>query len=221
MGKYPEREISVTKYVAVFAVTVLLFVAGLLFGQFLTNQKYKGITTFDQNISQNFQILEVQNSLVKIYPCNNFFIYSLGGQIDDLGNELALLEDQIGKNDPRVIELKKPYTLLLVQHYLLIQERMLYCNESYKTVLFFYSNKDQYVDESVKQGYVLDFLGSKYGYDKVKVYSIDSDLGLGTVSALESLYNVTVYPTTVIDGHVLVGFHGEDEINSYLNLSTL
>ena len=113
MGKYPERKRSVTKYVAVFAVTVLLFVAGLLFGQFLTNQKYKGITTFYQNIYLELSHLEVQNSLVKIYPCNNFFIYSLGGQIDYLGNELALLEDQI-KNDPRLIELKKPYTLLLV-----------------------------------------------------------------------------------------------------------
>ena len=41
---------------------------------------------------------------------------------------------------------------------------------------------------------------------KLKFILSISDLGLGTISALESLYNVTVYPTTVIDGQFLLDF---------------
>ena len=216
MVKYPERQISVTKYIAVFAVTILLFVAGLLFGQFLTNQKYKDIQTIDKSLRLELSDLEVQNSLAESYPCNSFFIYSLGGKLDDLGNKLILLENQIGKNDKLVIELKKPYTLLLIKHYLLIKERANKCNEEYATILFFYSNKPEFIDTSEKQGYLLGYFGNKYGYDKVKVYSIDGDLDLGTVNALKNIYNITYFPTTVVNDFVFIGFHDKEELEKYL-----
>ncbi len=215
MAKYPERQINVTKYVAVFAVTILLFVAGLLFGQFLTDQKYKNIQNIETGLSLELSDLEVQNSLVEDYPCNNYFVYSLGGKIDELGDKLILLEDQIGKNDPRVIDLKKPYTLLLIRHYLLIKERAEKCNEKYVTILFFYSNKQDFIDASERQGYLLGYFANKYGYDKVKVYSLDGDIDLGTIGALKEVYNVTYFPTTVIGDKVFIGFHDKEELEPY------
>ena len=217
MPKYPERQINVTKYIAVFAVTILLFIVGLLFGQFLTNQKYEDIQTIDENLKLELSDLEVQNSLAESYPCNNFFVYSLGSRLDDLGNKLILLENQVGKNDKRVIELKKPYTLLLIQHYLLIKERAQKCNEEYVTVLFFYSNKPEFIDASEKQGYLLGYFANKYGYDQVKVYSIDGDLDLGTVDSLKNIYNITYFPTTVVNDLVFIGFHDKEELEKYFS----
>ena len=216
-NKYPERKIDITKVVSVLAITVLLFVAGILFGQFLTNQKYADIKTIDQNLVLELQDLEVQTALASNYPCSNFALYALGDRIDELGSKITSLENQIGKNNPKVIELKRPYTLLLIKHYLLIKDRISKCNENYVTILFFYSNKPENVDASERQGYIFGFLANKYSYDKVKVYSIDGDLDLGTIKALKNLYNVTVYPTTVINDQVLVGFHSKEEFEKYFN----
>jgi hypothetical protein len=210
--KYDEREINIVKVITVFSIATLLFVAGLLFGQYINNQKYEKIKTLDETISIDLTDLGMQSSLAENYPCNNYFIYSLGERIDDLGNKISLLEGQIGKTDSRVIYLKKPYTLLQVQHYLLIKKRTERCQEDYTIAMLFYSNKQEYVSDSEKQGYVLRYLADKYGYEKVKLYSIDVDVDLGIVGALKSLYNVTDYPTTVINGKIYVGFHPKEEV---------
>jgi hypothetical protein len=209
---YQERKINVTKYVAVFAIATLFFIAGLLFGQWVTNSKYENVKAINQQLVFDLQDLEVQSALATNYPCDNYALYYLGDRIDSLGAKITALEDQLGKNNNQVIELKKPYDLLLVKHYLMIKERIEKCNENYTIILFFYSNKPGSIDASEKQGYVLGYFSNKYGYERLKVYSIDADLDLGTVKALKSYYNITVLPTTIVNDKVFVGFHSKEEL---------
>jgi hypothetical protein len=210
--KKEEKEEIIGKYLVTFSFATLLFIVGIIIGSVITSQKFERLISMREELKLEMTDLELQGSLGEISPCSNYILYSLGEKLDDLGARLTMLEDQLGKNDPRVIELKKPYTLLLIQHYILIKKRIERCNESYIVILFFYSNKPEFVEESKKQGYVLDYLAKKYGYEKVKVYAIDADLNLNTVKALKEIYNITRTPTTIINNIPYVGFHDKDEL---------
>ena len=203
---------SPSVFIVTFAVATLLFIVGILIGSAMTEKKVEQILDFQETLRLEMQDLELQGQLSGQNPCNSQLLYSLGERIDDLGSRLTMLEDQLGKNDARIIELKKPYTLLMIQHYFLTKKRIDSCHENYIIILFFYSNKPEQVDKSKEQGYVLDYLAKKYGYDKVKVYSLDADLSLGIINALKDQYNVTEIPTTVINDKIFVGFHSQNEL---------
>jgi hypothetical protein len=212
MAEYKERKINVLKFVSVLAITVLIFVAGILFGQFLTNLKSNSINALDKELIFELQDIQVQVDAAQDFSCGNSALFSLGSRVDDLGTKITNLENQLGKTDERITALKRPYSLLLVQHYLLIKDRVERCGENYTLVLFFYSNKPGNIDASERQGYILGYLANKYGYGQVKVYSLDGDLDVGSIKVLEEKYGVSVYPTTVINDKVFVGFHDRDEI---------
>lgn len=199
-------------FIVTFAIATLLFIVGILIGSAMTERKVSQILDLSESLRLEMQDLELQGQLSEQNPCSSYLLYSLGEKIDDLGSRLTMLEDQLGKNDASIIELKKPYTLLVMQHYFLIKKRIAACHENYTIILFFYSNKQEQVDKSKEQGYVLDYLAKKYGYETVKVYSLDSDLGIGIIGALKDEYNVTEIPTTVINDKIFVGFHSQDEL---------
>ena len=207
-----DKRAEISKYIVTFAIATLLFMIGILIGSAMTSSKVQDLIDTREELRLEMVDLEIQSTLLEQESCGNYVLYGLGEKIDDLGTRITMLEDQLGKNDARVLELKKPYTLLLVQHYALIKGRAERCGEDYKIILFFYSNKPEFVDESKKQGFVLDYLAKKYGYDKVKVYSLDLDLNLGVINTLKDIYDVTATPTVVVNDRVYVGYHSSEEL---------
>ncbi|MCL6500661.1 MAG: hypothetical protein K6T16_01350 [Candidatus Pacearchaeota archaeon] len=203
---------SLERYLAAFSLATLFFIIGILIGSAITSSKIESITTTEENIRLEMLDLELQNNLAEYNPCGTYYLYSLGERLDEIGTRLIMLENQLGKNDKRVIELKKPYTLLQVQHYFLVRNRVERCGENYTIFLFFYSNRPEFIDESEKQGFVIGYLGDKYGYDRVKVYSIDGDLDLGVVQTLKEMNKIITFPTTIVNNKMYVGFHSREEL---------
>jgi len=216
--KESKKKIALDKYLVAFSLATLFFIVGILIGSAVISSKMKGITDTEENIKLEILDLELQNSLAEYNPCGTYFLYSLGERIDNLGTKIIMLENRLGKRDKRVIKLKKPYTLLQIQHYLLIKKRTEKCEENYTTILFFYSNEDEYIDESEKQGYVFDYLTDKYSYEKIKVYSIDANLDLGIIKSLKELHNINALPSTVMNDKLYVGFHPKEDFEEALTL---
>lgn len=206
-----DRKGTASRYIVTFSFATLLFIIGILIGSAITSSKVESMMNTREELRLEMLDLELQGALAEQEPCGNYVIYGLGEKLDDLGTRLTMLEDQLGKNDARVIELKKPYTLLMIQHYILIKKRVEKCNENYSIVLFFYSNKPEYVEESKKQGFVLNYLAKKYGYEKIKVYSLDVDLNIGVINTLKETYNFTTTPTTVVNEKVYAGYHSSED----------
>ena len=202
---------SLDKYLVAFSLATLFFIVGILIGSAVTSSKMKSITNMEEDIKLELLDFELQSALAEYNPCGTYFIYSLGEKLDDLGSRIIMLESQLGKTDKRVLELKRPYTLLQIQHYLSIKKRVEKCNEEYIIILFFYSNKPEYIGDSEKQGYVLGYFSDKYGYDKIKVYSIDGDLDLGIVNILKEMYGIETFPSSVVNDKLYVGFHPKED----------
>ena len=203
------------RLLSAFAIATLVFLLGIFIGETMTNAKVNQIINIAEEIRLEILDLELQQSLSEYEPCGTTYLYSLGSKLDDIGARLAYLEEELGKQDEKVIALKKPYTLLQVRHYLLIKQRTQECNENYIVILFFYSNKREYIQDSEKQGYVLKYFSDKYGYQKTKAYAIDVDLDLGVVEMLKEKYDVEEYPTTVVNEIVFEGFTPQEEFKRF------
>ena len=91
------------------------------------------------------------------------------------------------------------------------------CNADYSLVLYFYSNTD--CEKCREQGEVLSSAKEKLEKDdmKLKVYSFDGEIGSSVAQALIDKYNITEYPSIVLDGDVFSGFISEDEIMKEIN----
>jgi len=212
MAKSTNKEFTTSRYLATFALATLFFIIGILIGNAITSNKLQNIKSTEENLKLEMSDFNMQAELAEFYPCNNYMLYSLGERLDELGAKIVMLENQLGKSNEFVIELKKPYSLIQIQHYLLIKKRIEKCNENYFIILFFYSNKPEYIRESEKQGYVLTYLADKYGYNRVKVYSIDEELDMGVVKALKEIYGIKTFPSTLLNEKLYVGFHDLEEL---------
>lgn len=210
-----ERIISWKKMAATFLITVVIFSLGLLVGAAITADKVDDILSFEKEARLQLESFELEEKLLESTPCVNPSL--LSSELEELGVRLAYLETQYAKDDPRILELKKPYTLLELRHYLKMKDMLEQCeNEDYTTILFFYSNKDKYLDVSEKQGFVLGYLQKKYTTEKIKVYSFDADLDLDIVQTLMRVYGVKQVPSVIIGDKLYVGFHEKEEFEEII-----
>jgi hypothetical protein len=207
--KKVSREVSWMKLVATISLAVLIFLIGIGIGYFITESKISEILSLEKETRFELESLIIQDQLLEEYPCKD--INLLTGRVDDLGTKLTFLESQYNKNDPKILELKKPYTLLQVRHYLAMKKMVDKCGYNYSLVLFFYSNSPEEIRESEEQGFVLDYLRKKYR--NIKIYSFDAELDMDVISYLLESYEIAITPSTVIDDKVYVGFHGKEELS--------
>lgn len=215
---FPEpsgKKYDVNKYVASVAIATLLLIIGILIGNYFSQQKVSSITQMENDLRLNTISMEIQDTLFSQNPCV-FQPSSTESALEDVEFKISMMESQLGKKDSRVLELKKYYSLLEIKHYLLMSTRKSKCAENYSTILFFYSNTDTNLAESEKQGYVLDDLRNLYGLDNLKVYSLDSSLGLDVIGSLMSLYGINQTPSLVVNNATLPGYQEKDKLMSIL-----
>jgi len=215
--EFPEakKHYDFNKYVAAFAIATLMFILGITFGAYLANEKVSAINEMQDSLRLEVMSIELQNILFQDNPCSDSVI-PLEQKLEDITSKITSMENSLGKENKKVLEIKKYYSLIETNHYLLMKDRKEKCNSGYSLVLFFYSNKNNKL-ESEKQGYVFDNLKVKYTTDKIKVYSFDTDLDLDIIKTLVSFYNVTTTPTVIINGEKLEGFKSKEEIEKFIS----
>jgi hypothetical protein len=211
MQKTETRAMHKDRLIAAFALAILFFIVGILVGNAITSGKIAKVESMENKLKFDIMSMELENSIAEESIC----FANMKTLEDALGEttiKIGFLENQLGKSNPKVIEMKKYYSILEIKHYLYMQKRKEKCGENYSLVLFFYSNTPEQIDLSEKQGYVLDYLKDKYTLDRIKVYSLDYDLDLGAIRSLKQIYSITEVPSLVVDGGFYLGFHDKEEL---------
>ena len=194
-------DIRVRAFVFAVISSVAFFAAGLLLGKTLSYMVYKDIVGLTWEIKNTLFDFETAFEILEKNPCNKKELDILTLKIYRIGKELEHLEKEWGYKDKRVLELKKYYNLLLIRLYFLTEKMKRECGFNYTTILFFYSNKKEYLDVSVKQGKYLDYIVYKYGPKNVKVFAIEAFLtNLTSVKLLFNHFNCTKIPCLIING---------------------
>lgn len=205
------REISIGKIVRVFVLTTLVFILGLMLGEKIGEKKLMIAKQLNEDIKIKIMDINLLTEMLLANPCDN--VPALNELTTLLGREeqkIAYLEKEFGKNNKKVIEVKKMYTTLLLKHYFVLKMIKEKCEENITTILFFYSNQEPYIKECEEQGYVLSYI--KKHKPNVFVYAIDINLDLAIVKALIDRHNVTTTPTIIVNEYKYEGFVSKEDL---------
>ncbi|MEM2479013.1 MAG: hypothetical protein QXJ92_02370 [Candidatus Pacearchaeota archaeon] len=195
----------------VFILVATIFLLGILLGYYLNEKRIESTEGLGKEISISIDDIELINGISN-NPCiNKDYLNALSEQLDKYAIKLSYLEERLGKESAKIIELKKPYTILMLKHYLAIEEQKEKCNEDYVTILFFYSNKKDEIGLSENEAIILSYIKKKF--ENVMIYALDLNLDLQIINQLKHRYNITKAPALVING-LVYGYLSKDELEN-------
>ena len=203
------KNIQWTKYVAAFAITIIIFLIGLSIGSLSDRTKLSSIETLEQELKMDTLGTEIQYILISESPCAYINSSELAVELGNLGSKLTFMESQLGVDDPRVLDLKEYYHLLELRHWLFNKQAKKECGIDDDLVLYFYSNAGD-CKECEEQGYVLTFVRKKL--ENFNVYSFDVNIDNPALNTLKTRYGITTTPTIIINDKQMKGFVDKDTL---------
>jgi len=211
------KNVDWKKYFIVLLTTATLFLTAIYLSNYLGDRKINQLKLIQDKIAIDILSSETQFSLLSELSCKNISDGALANELDELGNKLEWGQDNLGATE-EVSDLKKYYSLLQIKDYLLTKKISERCKVKSAFILYFYTTKAN-CSECEKQGIVLTTLRDKY--PELRVYSFDYSTDLSDVTAMLQIYKIkdTVLPALVIDGDVLTGFHGIEELEANIKES--
>lgn len=211
------NKISVPRAVLSFIIALFVIIIAFSVGYAVSFFNYQRVLTIQNDIKTN--ILTTQLSQDLLQGCNNDTFSFFSSQLDQAGTLIGILEDRFGKEDPNVLEQKKQYMLLEIQHFIAVKNYAKTCNKTIDTILFFYSNSKEGSEEGQEIGKILANIKEQRN-SNVMIYSFDYDTDLGIIQLLKKLYNVDSPNEVVVNEKiVLKGVNDINYITDALNSS--
>jgi hypothetical protein len=193
-------------FITAFILTTVIFFLGYVLSYTMDFVRMEEVTTTIQDYEISSQAYLIEQDMLQTMGgdrCEmlNSRIRSLRTEIKDVGGDLTKYGIKTALNKRDFDYLKRKYFLLEIQFYTLVMNLNRECGKEYFPVLFFYKIDDE---DSQQQGFVLDDLAKDYR-SQVVMLSFDGDYeDEKTVQILKSQFNVTRYPTTIIDGTAVI-----------------
>lgn len=184
------------KYLAVFAITTLIFIVGILIGNYYSSQKLKQIDNIGQELKTDTVAMELQYDLIAEDPCSYINNTPLAEELYEMSSKLDYMENRLGEDDRNVLDLKEYYSLLELRHWLFMQKTIKECNQTSALILYFYNNEEDCKD-CKEQGFILTWL--RRNYANVYIYSFDYSIENAALETVKRLYDVEGTPAVVID----------------------
>lgn len=203
------KKINPHKFLAVFAITTLIFIIGVIIGNHLNSIKIDRLTLTENQIRSSTLGMELEYLIRSENPCAAINSSRFAAELGDISKKLTFMESQLGKEDVRVINLKEYYSILEIRHWLFFKRARDECNADYSLVLYFYSNLDD-CDDCESQGNILTYVHKKN--PRFNIYSFDINIENPALEAIKEIYNVKAAPTLIIDGKTYPGFMSKDKL---------
>jgi len=206
-----ERKVSWPLYLTAFVISAIIFIAGIYVGTILDTAQVGSLSSDVNSLSRELstvQVLMLSEEDPAFCPVYEEEFLKIDSEREKLGYELTYLEEQKNVNSP---ELKKDYFILEAQSYFLAKKLQEVCQDDSILVLYFYSNDD--CPDCAQQG--ADILSARDASSKnVLIYSFDGDLGSAMAEGFMTQYNVTGYPSVVINGETHSSYISPEELSA-------
>lgn len=211
-----ERKISLSLYGAAFLLSVAIFAAGMLIGQAIDRSSMEGISgevaAVSQKVSSVQLLLLMDGNSSAMCPLYTSQLDGISAEVEATGHKLTYLEEEKHLQDD---ELKKQYFVLEAEAYVLSEKVRAICGDRSVLLINFYSNRG--CARCREQG--IEILKARDAVSPgtpVRLFSFDGDLGSPVAEAFEARYNVTAYPTVVINGRAHNGFLTQAQLEALL-----
>ncbi|HII72429.1 TPA: hypothetical protein HA265_06765 [Candidatus Woesearchaeota archaeon] len=201
------QKVNFTKYLAVFAITTLIFIVGILVGNYFSSQKLEQIDYIGQDLKTDTLAMELQYEIIAENPCEHVNSTPLQEELYEMASKLDYMENRLGEGNRDVLELKKQYSLLEIRHWLFMKKTNKECGVNNTLILYFYSNEDD-CPKCKTQGFILTWI--RKNYPSVYVYAFDYNIENAALQTLKELYGVEGTPAMVIDKETYNEFIGKE-----------
>lgn len=209
-----ERKINWDRIMISILIMLFVFTFGIFLGYIAGLLVKSTSLSLSDEIKNQILEIELQKEITNSYPCSEAGIDSLTDKLDYLGGLVKVLEQKYGYSNADTKEMKKLYTLLELQHYLLVKEKISKCGKNYEVILFFYSNEPEMLGASKSMGDMISYVRRKYSF--LRVYSFDSAINLDSLDTLKQAYNVKNYPSVVVGNVTLDRVSSSEDIEKYI-----
>ncbi len=207
-------------YAITFVLTLLLFLSGVAIGYYLTDNASDPVMAQIEAMNDNMMNMQ----LLLGSESNPALFCSMYGELSPsfenetwgIGQQLEFMEYS---KKPFDQSLKFKYYQLEYRDLLLARNAAGLCNDSVKTIIYIYSNKEGECGKCSDQGTALWRVRSYFTEKgvKLRIYSFDgSSTESAIVSMLKKMYSFSAYPTLIIDDAVYAGFKDENEVVSII-----
>lgn len=208
-----QRKISTDKYVIAGVLTLILFVFGVVLGVLLDNQRLQWLERTNKQQELDFKSLQFQylyltslgdenNSCPVLQATLRKTISDLSGSLDKFQSFKS--DTKINSDDYQIVG--RRYLIDNLNYWLFARKSKQACGLDVLSILYFYNDK---CDICPDQGVILTYFKNVFG-DKLLVFPIDAELASDEpmVTILLSRFNVTTYPTLIIDDKKYSGVVG-------------
>jgi thiol-disulfide isomerase/thioredoxin len=217
----PVKQLNAKILISAVVISVLLFASGLYVGYSLNREKLSSIELNMRKITkdvQNFQLeflfLDVlgenatcpllSNTLSEI----NKESYEIGLKLTSYGSGSEI------KNYDEYMNTKREYSRLLIGYWLLANKLKDACKLEANTIIYFFSKDCVKCDD---QAFILTYF-KKMLEERLLVFALDAELDEPSVQVLIKNYNITSYPSLIINGEVYQGFQSKETLETLLGL---
>ncbi|MCI0563576.1 MAG: thioredoxin domain-containing protein, partial [Nitrososphaera sp.] len=137
---------------------------------------------------------------------------SIDADVERIGHRLSFLEEEKNVFDD---ELKRKYFILEAESYFLSKKAKELCGDDSALLIHFYSNKN--CGNCREQGTeILKMRDSLKGQLDIKLFSFDGELESPVAEALEKQYNISSYPSIVVNEKTYSGFRTQEQLKAII-----
>ncbi len=205
------RPINKKRLFAALVITTVIFVAGFFVSYNFSYYQYSQLAESQENLKYSILSLELQRQLV---DCEAFTPFAFSEELNNAEKTVSLLEEKLGKKSQEVLNQKELYSLLQIQHFLIVRDYNEKCKQNITTILFFYSNEGEELFNAEKMGTILSKF--KAENENVMIYSFDSALKNDLIGIIKKRYGVVSLNTVVINEKIkLNNLTNIDQLNEW------
>lgn len=214
------KQINSSRYIAAFAITIVIFLLGIMVSNVVNENKLSKVNDLENNIRVESLGNELVFDILSNDLCENINLTGYTKELSELGKKLTYMEGIYGYKNSHVANLKNYYSLLLIRHWLINEKAKETCEGiDTPSVLYFYSN---FLDcgDCEDQGLVLTNVHKDYPF--FNIYSFEYQESNPALDFLKEKYKIDPHrlPVVVIDGKVFYGFQSKDFLIDYMDLKT-
>ena len=204
-----------TRYLLSFIIGTIIFILAFMAVYSISYFEYQKISNQQSDLAYSIFEDKISNSFFGRDICSDQSYKEISEDLGFQGRIIDDLERKFGKNDPRVLSRKKFYTLVLLEHFEFANNINKECGTNIHTILFFYSNKEEYSKESEDMGRILGYISEQH--DDLVIYSFDVNLNSSLIDSVKEKYDINFPIELVIDGkYNIEKLNNVDEIEKYL-----
>ena len=199
------RQIYLRTYIIVGFISLLVFSLGFLLSVLIDDQRIVRVEKATKVQELNYKSLQFQQLYLNTLTGNTescpVFELSLQSSINTLTDSLERMEAykvSANFNHAEFSELARTYVLDNLRYWLFAKKTKELCSLDFATVLYFYS--DEKCSICPDQGVILSYYKKLLG-DRLLVFPINTDLegSEASIAMLKKRYNVTSYPTIIVE----------------------